>query len=199
MALRFDQLHRWNLCFDNLHVDRSPPCPHSCAGLTPGLAQREDLLNLQRTRYAVVPARPDPLDRGRGTFAGEQVDQEYLAPVPLNCARSDHLILAVIGALDQDIRPDRFNQRKRGVFGEKNHQIDRSQRRENGRPGRFLLYRPLRLLEALDRGVGVEPDDEPVARGSRLGQQMNVTRISRKPLASPTSPRESQFPDPGQL
>jgi hypothetical protein len=53
-----------------------------------------------------------------GPLAGEQVYLEHLAAVPSDAVGSDDLIRAVVGTLDQNVRPNGLDQRQLCVLGE---------------------------------------------------------------------------------
>src|SRR6516225_2884783 len=72
-------------------------------------------------------ARSDPRDRCRRTLAREQIDQQQLPAVAPDDVGSDDLVRAIVGPLDQDVRSDRPDQRKRRVLVEENHEIHRCQ------------------------------------------------------------------------
>ena len=87
---------------------------------------------------------------------------------PTTCSR------LVVAAFGQHLGAHAAEQLQRRVLIEHDHEIDRLERGEHLGARMHLLHRPPVALQALDRRIAVETDDEPVAGGTRLRQELDV-------------------------
>ena len=83
---------------------------------------------------------------------------------------ADDAFVAVVGALDQHVRPRGHDQGQRRVFIERHHQIDRRHPAKDERAGFQIVHRPPLAFQRPHRAVAVQSDHQPVAPGPRLGQ-----------------------------
>ncbi len=90
-------------------------------------------------------------------------EHPYLAAVGLDDLRADHLLDAVIAALDQHVRTHLLEQALGSVFGEAHHPVHRAEPGEYRHAPVHRVDRPANALQASDRGVVVDPDDQAVA------------------------------------
>src|SRR5215831_15247160 len=114
----------------------------------------------------------------------------------------DDLIDPVVGAFHQDIRPDARDKLDRGIVGKQDDGVHKGEPRQYDRARPLPLYRPCGALEPLHRGVAVEADDQPVATGARLAQELDMPRMEeieaavgeayRQPVPAP---RRNAVPD----
>src|SRR5271165_7680172 len=123
------------------------------------------------------------------------LNKQHLAADVPDKIGADHLVENVVGALDQQLWPDRLNKLQRGIFFEDNDQIDGGQRRQYFGAGPFRLDRASRSLQPRRRAVAVETDDEPIAGCLGLPEQPDMAGMQQvetavgeadlEPLAAP--------------
>src|SRR4051812_29404058 len=134
----------------------------SAYGATPRsnvTGRRESAERPTRTGSAGGGATKRPDDVGGG-LPGRQRDDDDVAPPAADIGGTDDGTLVVVAALYENVGPQRPDQLQGGVLLEEHDEIDHLERGEHIGPLRFAAHGPLGTLEAADRGVAVQADDE---------------------------------------
>src|SRR5438105_4907456 len=118
--------------------------------------------------------RARPLDHRRRRMAGHQIDQEHIAAGVFHYLATYHLVTSVIGAFDQYRGPYPLDQFKWRVLVKDDDEIDGFECRQYFRASLSRIDRSSFALEPRGGRVAVEADHEPVARGPRFSQQLDV-------------------------
>ena len=88
-------------------------------------------------------------------MAGFNVGEQDPTAITLDQIGANHLGFGIIGALDQHIGSQPFDQPERRVLGETDDQINNFERGKNQGASGLVLNRPVCALETPDRGIGV--------------------------------------------
>lgn len=75
------------------------------------------------------------------------------------------------------MRLDLCDQFGRGFFGEIYYVVNHLQRRQDSGAVRLFVDRTVGTFEFFDRGIGVEADDEDVAKGPGFGEVMDMPHV----------------------
>ena len=101
----------------------------------------------------------------------------------------------IIGPFYQHIGPDCFNQPDGGFLVEQHNHIYAGKRRQHNRAGHLTLYRAAFAFQALDRGIGIQSNNQMITGFARLAQQGHMARmhqvktaIGEADLLSPGAP-----------
>jgi len=137
---------------------------------------RERLIDTIRRQTSGSPSEDATPRRSAQTSPAPDTAETGDTPRRFN---ADDLIERVVCALDQQVRAQRLDKRERRVLFEQDHQVDHLQRGQHQRARILVLDRPFGPLEARDRGVGVEADDQAVAALPRLAQQRDMARMQQ--------------------
>ena len=120
---------------------------------------------------------PDPPNDVRRAATPDQWHQRHPAAGTLDDVGAFDLALRVVGALDQHVRQNRPDQAQRLVLSEHHQVVDALELGHDLDAVFFTIDRSARALDAPDRGVGVEPDDQQIALNARLAQVTDVAGV----------------------
>lgn len=108
-----------------------------------------------------------------------EIRQQHAAAVTLDDVGADDGRTRIIRALDQHVRFKGFDLFERRIFLEDHHEIDMSDRCHDRSARGFGLHRPALALQAANRRIAVQADDQSVAGRAGLGQQRNMSGVQQ--------------------
>src|SRR5262245_47448611 len=118
--------------------------------------------------------RRTPLNEIGRAVARHEINQNDLATIRLDELAPHDLLDTIVGTLDQHLRPYPPDQFQGRVLLEDDDYIDRFEPRQHLGARLLRLHRPAFALEARDRGVTVEADNQPVTGAARLCEQPDM-------------------------
>ena len=123
-----------------------------------------------RTAQSRTFRRFDLIDDRRGRITRFVRDADDFAASRFDDVSADAGVFGPVGARDQDIRLEPCDHRMRGLFVEKHRRIDARKRGEHF--GAFPLWsdRPIRAFVGPRGSIGVDADDQRVAKLPRVLQ-----------------------------
>jgi len=130
----------------------------------------------------------NPFDDAGARGAPYQWDSNDSSPGPLHDIPADNLFLGPIGALDQYVRLQSFNEEEGIGLVEEDHVIDEFQGGQDFGPVFLGDDRPFFPFDLFHRPVGIQADDQNVALLLGFSQipDMPTCRISKQPLVNTT-------------
>src|SRR5579883_1809296 len=114
-----------------------------------------------------------------GALTLEERCEQHAAAAREHEVRADHLVEAVVGTLDEHVGLERTDELERRVLAEDDERIDELERGQHARARELALDRAALALQAPDRFVGIESDDQPVGAAPRLIEQRDVPRMQQ--------------------
>ena len=112
-------------------------------------------------------------------MTGRQRYHDCLTASRFHLARSDDGIDSIIASLGDDVRLERNHEIERRIFIEQDHGIHSFQSRENVSALGFGPNRAIRSLQAANRRVSVQSDDERISESPRRDEDVDVTRMQK--------------------
>ena len=119
------------------------------------------------------------MNRGSSGVAGGEGEDDDPAPPPFDILAADDRIGRVVAPLDQDIGTDLTNELERRVLGENDHRIDDFERGDDVRSLVRPPDGPLLPLEAPDRRIVVDADEQRIAERARGHERVNVSAMKQ--------------------
>src|SRR3954447_12914828 len=126
----------------------------------------------------------DPLDDRRGGPARDVGQDDGLAAPGLEQLRLGQIRDAVVAALDPEVGPELGEDGFRRVLAEDCHGVDAGERAQQRHAILLAHDGPVRPLEAPDRRVGVQADDEAVPERPRLLEDADVAGVDEVEAAA---------------
>ena len=138
-----------------------------------------------------------------GRLALDQMHPKDLSAPIADDIRTYDLVFGIIGALYEDVRTKRLNERVGRVVVKKHHHRNALHLIDHPRPRLLRLNGSTVSLQSPDRGVRIEGDDQSIARGRRLSDQSDMSWMNdiEAPVGEPDLEPVSSpsFPDPDGL
>src|SRR4051794_7490378 len=92
---------------------------------------------------------------------------------------SHHGSFRVVATLHQDVWTQSANQLARRILSERDHRVDRLQRRENIAPFGRAANWPLGTLQTFDRIITIHADNEAGSLPSRTDENVDMSRMQQ--------------------
>src|SRR5215471_16705789 len=130
------------------------------------------------------PSRaPDPGGRARladdlcRAEARHEIDEDHFAAFAFDELVSHHLLAPVVAPFDQHLGTHAADQLERGILLEDDDEVYGFERRQHFGTRVHLLQGPPLALQTSHGSIVVEADDEAVAGGVCLGQELDVAGV----------------------
>ena len=117
------------------------------------------------------------LDQFGARMAAEGGDDDHIPPSGSDHLAADDILWTIVATLEDIVGLDRGDQLQRRVLFEHGNGIDKGKGLQGRGTALGRLRRAALALEAPDRVIAVQPDNQPVTLARRLSQKMDVPRV----------------------